>query len=138
MGGCPEGGNYTLSVQVSDVGGASISGSRGVSVADARLSNLGVANPDATAGHSTGTFTVATFHDLNLTAPSTDFTAVVQWGDGGTTTVTSADLVALGNGTFAVLASYTYANAGTYTLSVVVDDDGGASISGNLKISVAP
>jgi hypothetical protein len=132
-----EEGSYTLAAQILDDGGASISGSRAVTVADARLNNLTLPNPNATAGHGTGTFTVATFHDLNVFAPATDFTAVVQWGDGGTSTLTSVNIVSEGNGTFAVLASYTYAEAGTYTLSVTVDDVGGASVSASLKITVA-
>jgi hypothetical protein len=81
---------------------------------------------------------VATFHDLNAVAPATDFTAVVYWGDGGTSTLSGVNIVSEGNGLFAVLASYTYANAGTYTLSVQVLDDGGASASASHTLTVAP
>jgi hypothetical protein len=134
-----EDGNFTLSVQISDVGGASASGSQGVTVADARLFNLSVSNPHATEGHSTGTFTVASFADTNIPAPTSDFTAVVNWGDGHTSTITGAGIVlGGGSGTFAVLASHTYASTGTFTLSVQVLDEGGASVTGNLTISVAP
>jgi hypothetical protein len=98
---------------------------------------MSVQNPHATAGQSTGTFTVATFHDNNLVAPTRDFTAVIHWGDGTTSTLTAADFVTEGNGNFAVLASHTYGETGALTLSVLIDDVGGASVAGTLKISVA-
>ena len=79
---------------------------------------------------------MATFHDNNLVAPTTDFMAVIHWGDGTSSTLTSSDFVALGNGDFAVLADHTFASQGTYTLSVQVGDVGAASISGRTKITV--
>jgi hypothetical protein len=133
-----ESGSYTLSVQALDDGGASLAASLTLSVADAALASLSVQNPHATAGHGTGTFTVATFHDNNLAAPTTDFTAVITWGDGTTTTVPSADVVSLGNGNFAVRSDHTYATAGTYTLSVQVGDVGAASINARIRITVGP
>jgi ELWxxDGT repeat protein len=132
-----ESGSFALSVQVRDDGGASISGTLTLSVADAALASLSVQNPHATAGQDTGTFTVATFHDNNLAAPASDFTAVIHWGDGTTSTLTAADFVSQGNGNFAVLADHLYTTSGTFTMSVLVDDVGGASISGNLKIAVS-
>jgi hypothetical protein len=132
-----EAGSYTLSVQVLDVGGASISGSLATKVADEPLVNLSVKDPHATAGKDTGPFIVATFHDDNALAPTSGFTAVVHWGDGTTSTLTAADFVSLGNGDFAVLADHLYNTAGTCTLSVLIDDVGGGSVSGSLKISVA-
>jgi hypothetical protein len=127
---------YTLSVQVLDKGGASISTSATLAVADAPLSSLSLTNPNATAGTDTGTFTVATFHDANGAAPVTDFTAVVQWGDGSTTTLTSSAFQAQGGGNFAVLTHHLYATAGSYTLSVQVGDVGAASINKQLRIAV--
>jgi PKD repeat protein len=132
-----EEGNYTVAVKVRDDGGATIAGGLSIGVADARLTNLGVQNPHATAGTDTGTFTVATFHDNNLFAPATDFTAVIHWGDGTTSTLTASDFVSEGNGNFAVLADHLFASSGSYTLSVLVEDVGGASVSGLLKISVS-
>jgi hypothetical protein len=130
-----EEGNYTLSVQVSDLGGASISNSRSINVADAALSSLSVKDPNAKAGQDTGTYTVATFHDANLAAPTADFTAAVNWGDGTTTTVTGGNIVATGGG-FAVLSDHTYAASGAVTLSVQVFDVGGASVTNHRRITV--
>jgi ELWxxDGT repeat protein len=133
-----EEGSYALSVRVRDDGAAAISGTLTIAVADAPLGSLSVKNPNARAGADTGTFTVATFHDANVVAPTGDFTATVNWGDGTSSTIPAADIVSLGNGNFAVLADHTYAAQGTYTLSVQVGDVGAASINGKLKISVAP
>jgi hypothetical protein len=133
-----EEGTYTLSVQVSDAGGASISKGRAVTVADAPLATLWVQDPHAAAGQSTGTYTVATFTDLNPGAPAGDFTATIAWADGGTTTVSGAGggIVAQGGGVFALLASHTYDTSGPYTLSVLVLDVGTATIAGSRLIRV--
>ncbi len=134
-----EEGTVTLSVQILDAGGASVSGSRSIPVADAALNSLVLtAPPSAVAGLSTGTFTVATFHDANTAAPATDFTAAIQWGDGSTSTVSGSGIVARGGGNFAVLSGHTWAAAGTYTLSVQVADVGGSSVHGSRSLSVRP
>jgi hypothetical protein len=130
-------GTRTLSVQIRDVGGATVGGSLILRIADAALANLSIHSPGAAAGVSTGTFTVAAFHDANTAAPLTDFTAVIAWGDGSTTTVSGSGLVAQGGGNFAVKASHTYSTAGTFTLSVHVADVGGSSVSGSSTVTVA-
>jgi hypothetical protein len=80
---------------------------------------------------------VATFHDNNLSAPAVKSAAVIHWGDGTSSTLTAPDFVSEGKGNFAVRADHLYATAGTFTLSVLIDDAGGASVSGSLKISVS-
>jgi ELWxxDGT repeat protein len=134
-----EEGTQTLSVQILDHGGASLSGTGTIAVADARLGGLSIHNPHAASGIGTGTFTVATFTDAYTAASAKDFTATVGWGDGSTTTVSAAGggLVAAGRGTFAVLASHTYGTAGSFTLSVQITDVGGASVSGHVGITVS-
>jgi hypothetical protein len=68
----------------------------------------------------------------------TDFTAVVQWGDGMTTTLSSSAFQSQSpnSGNFAVQTHHLYATAGTYTLSVQVADVGGASINAKIRIAV--
>ncbi len=135
-----EEGTKTLSVQVLDKGGAGLSGKSAIVVADAALSGLSIHNPNATAGVSTGTFTVATFHDANTAAPTADFTAAIAWGDGSTSTVTASGsgVVSQGSGNFAVRSAHTYPSAGTFTLSVGIADVGGSSVNGQKTIAVAP
>jgi hypothetical protein len=132
-----EQGRFTLSVQVRDDGGARVSGSAKVSVADAPLSQLSISNPGATEDQGTGTFTVATFSDANTGAPASDFTATVFWGDGSTSTVTGSGVVALGGGNFAVRASHTYTQEGGFTFDVEVLDAGHPEVSGRLRTTVA-
>jgi hypothetical protein len=133
-------GPTTLSVLVRDKGGASVSGGIALTVADATLSSLTVNAPGAVAGAGTGTFTVATFHDGNGTAPPSDFVATIGWGDGTTTTVSGAagGIVAEGDGMFAVRSSHTYAAAGNFDLSVQVADVGGSSLGGTTGVGVNP
>jgi hypothetical protein len=128
-----EQGSATVSV-TEDTGP---SGGLHFSITDAPLGSLSIHNPRAVAGVSTGTFTVAVFRDGNTAAPTTDFTATVGWGNGSTSTITGSGIVAAGGGTFDVLASHTWAAAGTFTLSVHVGDVGGSSASGSITISVA-
>jgi hypothetical protein len=80
---------------------------------------------------------VANFHDSNSAAPLSDFTAVIAWGDGGTSTVSGSGIVAQGGGNVAVKASHTYTTAGTFTLSVHLADVGGSSVSGSSTVTVA-
>jgi hypothetical protein len=132
-----EEGAKTLSVQVHDKGGSSLSGGVGAAVADAPLGSLSIHSPSATAGVSTGTFTVAAFTDGSTAAPVSDFTAVIAWGDGSASAVSGSGIVSEGGGNFAVRAAHTYAAAGTFTLSVHVTDVGGSSVSGSGTVTVA-
>jgi hypothetical protein len=127
-----------VSVQVLDAGGSSVVGSSSLfTVADAPLTVTSVNAPNATEGQNTGIFTVATFSDANSTAPVSDFTAIVHWGDGTTDVITSANGLTGGFGNFAVAAAHTYLEGGTATLSVQVLDVGGASASSQALVPVA-
>jgi hypothetical protein len=127
-----------LSVQVLDAGGASARGhSSSFTVADATLTVTQVNAPPATEGRSTGLFTVATFTDGNTVAPLSDYTAVIAWGDGTTSTITSASGLGGSGGNLVVQASHTYAEEMTATLSVQVFDVGGSSASGHTTFTVA-
>jgi hypothetical protein len=64
--------------------------------------------------------TIANFTDTNTFNVSTDFTAIISWGDGTTSTGT----VSGGNGAFAVAGSHVYGDEGTFTASVTLTDDG--------------
>jgi hypothetical protein len=133
-----EEGTETLSVAVLDHGGSSISNSATIAVADAALSHLTIHAPvGATEGEGTGTFTVASFSDANTSAPLTDFTAVITWGDGTTSSVTSANGLSGSGGNFVVKTSHTFAASGTLTLSVHILDAGGSSVSGQSSATVA-
>jgi PKD repeat protein len=84
---------------------------------------------------------VATFSDPGYpTNSASDFTALINWGDG--TAPTAGTVVALGGGNFAVQGGHTYKEEGPNTVAVVVTDDapGTASltITGTVDILNAP
>jgi hypothetical protein len=131
-----EEGTKNLSVKIFD-GGAAVSGSITLAVADAPLSSLSVHSPGAAAGVGTGPFTVAVFHDSNTAAQASDFTAAIAWGDGSTSTVSGGGIVAVGGGTFDVVSAHTYGTAGGFTLSVHLADAGGSSVGGSTAAHAA-
>jgi streptogramin lyase len=74
-----------------------------------------------------------TFTDANPSAPVGDFTATITWGDGTTSTGT----VAASGSAWNVRGTHTYAEEGSFPLSVVVKDVGGSTVSGSLTAAVA-
>src|SRR5262249_17856207 len=63
--------------------------------------------------------TVAVFSDTSETADA--FAAVINWGDGE---LGEGSIEEMGDDTFAVVASHTYAQAGLYDIQVTLLDDG--------------
>ncbi len=119
------------------------SGGLPFTVTDALLTLTSVNAPArATEAAGTGLYPVATFSDGNTGAPVTDFTAIIAWGDGTTSTITSTNGLIGSGGSFVVLAGHTYAEEITTAtvLSVQILDIGGASLSANrgIRVAVAP
>ena len=85
---------------------------------------------------------VASFTDANTTAPVTDFTATIEWGDGSPqsagTIVTDPAFLA-GTGHFLVLGNHTYAdeNAAAFTISVAITDAFDGKTSATTTANVA-
>ena len=74
---------------------------------------------------------VATFTDLNPTAPVNDFKATIDWGDGTPSAGTVTQPGGVGTA-FDVFGSHTYADAGatgSYKIQVVVTDVGGSKLT---------
>jgi hypothetical protein len=61
--------------------------------------------------------TVATFTDADPTATAADYTAVIDWGDGS-----SSSGAITGSSTFSVSGAHTYAEEGAYAISVTITD----------------
>jgi hypothetical protein len=73
---------------------------------------------------------VASFKDANPGASAADFTATIRWGDGTTSQGTVVPDTAAGHaGRFSVLGTHTYTQvgAGSYNVSVTVQDKGGST-----------
>jgi hypothetical protein len=103
-----------------------------MNVADAPLT-VSAAGVSAVEG-ATFSGQVGTFTDAAPNAASGDHSVLISWGDGS---VSSGTVTALGSGLFGVSGTHTYAEEGTYTLSLSVRDIGGATAAGSAQATVA-
>jgi hypothetical protein len=113
-------GGYPTNITVSGSNAPTVTASGTATAADAALSATAV----AVTGKPKTALTdvpVATFTDADPNGTGTDYSAVIDWGDG----TSSAGTISAGNG-FTVSGSHTYASHGTYTTTVTVSDVGGA------------
>jgi hypothetical protein len=80
---------------------------------------------------------VATFTDANPSAPVSDFTATITWGDGQSSPGTVS---ANSSGGFGVTGGHTYAEKGNYGVLVTIKDVGTAttSVNGTAAVADAP
>src|SRR5205807_1450611 len=113
-------GAFAVSVSIVDDGGSTASVGLSATVADAALTASAGPAISATEGASTGTVTVATFTDANPGDHTADFTVLITWGDGNTTS--GAISYDSGAGTYTVTGSHTYAEEGTYSITVDIND----------------
>jgi uncharacterized repeat protein (TIGR01451 family) len=93
----------------------------------------------ATEGQAFTDVPVATFTDTGYPTNSAgDFTATIDWGDGGPATA-AGSISNDGKGDFTVYGSHRYADEGTFPLTVTLTDDapGAASATANDAASVA-
>ena len=131
----------TFSVQVSDNDGASTGASQGnFSVADAPLTAGALTPPAASQFVAFSNVLLFHFTDADPNATAAEYTAVITWGDGNTSTVTSTanaygQIVADAGG-FDVRGSYLYTQQLTgVTFSVQVTDSGGATTAPATRVS---
>src|SRR5581483_12018650 len=131
-------GTYTTVVTINDDGGSTTTDSGSTTVADAPLTAGTVTAAGGVEG-SVATALSATFTDANAGATTDDFSGTIAWGDGTTTTFTSGDVTEQ-NGVFTVAGSHLYAEEGTYTTVVTINDDGGSTTtdSGSTTVADAP
>ena len=116
-----EEGFYTVHVTVHDDGGSTTSATGTAHVADAPIAAVCSASPVSPMSFSGP---VATLTDANPNGTVADFTATIQWGDGGSSggTVTGPT-----GGPFTVSGSHTYGSTGFFTITVSIVDDGGST-----------
>ena len=118
---------YTVSIQVQDFSNDSAtitSTAYVVTPAAASALTIGANAISGIAGEPlASTTTVATFFSPDGTNTSSDFNALISWGDGQT----SAGTVQGANGVFTVTGSNTYAVAGTYITTVRIAGVGTAA-----------
>jgi hypothetical protein len=112
-----EEGNYTLSVEIDDVGGSTVSGSTSVSVSDPAVVATGASSTfNAVERAASDTQTVATFTDPGgVYEGDSHYSATIDWGDGHTSPGS------ISSGT--VSGSHMYTEEGSYTITVTVYHD---------------
>ena len=116
-------GSYTVGVALTSIGGSSFSTTSPAAIGDAALAVTG-ASLTGTEG-ATIDATLATFTDANPNANVKDFTATITWGDGSTSLGT---VLATDSG-FAVEGAHSYADEGSYPITVAIKDIGGSIAS---------
>jgi hypothetical protein len=134
-------GTFPIGVTVSDVGGATTSPAQvpaAATVADAPLSATGasiVGNEGAEVAAR-----LAVFSDADPAGQAGDFQVTIDWGDASTPTTGLVTLDPAGGHTFQVSASHTFAEEGSYPLTVTISDTGGATTvaTGTATIADAP
>ena len=110
---------------------------------DAFIAKIVTGSSTAVAGGTEGAalssvLSGATFTDANPGDHTADMTATIDWGDNGPTS-TGTVSYDVGTGVYTVDGSHTYAEDGSYPISISVADDGGSTttISGTATVADA-
>ncbi len=135
----PEEGTYQVAVSVTNTVATPVFTATGYSTAtinDAPLTaGPAIVFPPVSA-HTQFSGVVGTFTDANPTAPLSDFTAIIDWGDGS---AQSAGMISQPGGVgkpFDVSGTHTYLNSGVYTITTYVTDVGGSKVTLTSTIDV--
>jgi hypothetical protein len=131
-------GTYPTTITVTDsalplINTAMATGSASVTVPPISAAGVTIGNQKSGKAFTVG---VATFTDANPGALVGDFTASIQWGDGGTSsgTITQPGLPGT---VFDVAGTHTYAASGSFTVAVTVSDGEGSNATVTDMVSVA-
>jgi hypothetical protein len=127
-----EKGTYTITTTIHHDTASNATAVSSATVADAALT--GAAVPISAFRGQPFTATVATFTDGNPNAPLSDFTAMINWGDGTPTTTVTVSINPSGG--FMVTGTHTYARKGPYTFTVTIFDVDGSTLTLNGKATV--
>ncbi len=126
---------YQVTVTADDGNGQTVSQSFNWLV-NAPLLTVQASPVSAVEGNDTGSITVATFTTPDLNSQASDFTAMIDWGDGSSDVGT----VSGQNGSFTVTDDHVYDKTGSYPVSVIIADGNGwnATASTAATITASP
>jgi hypothetical protein len=113
-----EEGTYPATVRVNDVGGQSALATAQIAVADASLTAT-PAGPLTATARIPAAFALARFSDADPLGVASDYSAIVEWGDG---TASTGTVTAGQSGAFDVAAAHGYTAQGIYSVSVRITD----------------
>ena len=139
-------GTFPVKVTITDTLGNTSTVTDTVMVADGVLLLAGgQQNLAGTVGTAINTTNLVTFTDQNPSATSSDFAAIIDWGDGTlsspdiSTAIVVAGPTPLGPGFVVSAPAHTYNHAGTFNALVMVTDDGGAHTNTvSIPVTVSP
>jgi N-acetylneuraminic acid mutarotase len=115
-----EEGSFTVTVQISDLDGNSVTATGSASTGDAALTASG---RQLRQSHDSIAGVVANFNDADPGGLVSDYTATISWGDG----TSSAGTVAAAGGGFIVSGTHTYVrDRERATIKVTIRDAGGS------------
>jgi uncharacterized repeat protein (TIGR01451 family) len=127
-------GTYTVTVHITDSDSTNAADATSTAhVADATLTPgpLSLTGGTEGSGATTASFT---FTDANPVSTVADFTATISWGDA---TSSAGTVSGPTGGPYTVTGSHTYADEGSYPVTVMVTDDGGSTTSATGTAAVA-
>jgi hypothetical protein len=118
--------SFTTTVTVQDQDGEAATGTASGNVSDAPLSLIShTSSFSFVAGVPLANLILGKFGDANPFGTAGDFEATIDWGDGSLSAATIS-----GNGNaFDITGGHTYANSGTFGVSVNTLDSGGSTLS---------
>ncbi|HLJ95154.1 MAG TPA: PKD domain-containing protein [Gemmataceae bacterium] len=114
-----EDGSYSVSITVTDAADSQPgTGMFQVSVSDQNVVATGGLTLNATEGAVAAPQAVATFTDPGGSEAMADYTATISWGDGSSATTGT---ISQSGTTFTVQGGHSYAEEGSYTISVTIN-----------------
>ena len=132
-----EDGTYSIAVTIRDSSGSFVQVASTAHVADATLTPTGGFTVNAVEGANSGLQTVATFRDANPGNHTADMTATLNWGGSGTGSTSGTITYNSSSGVYTVQGSFAYAEEGSYTVGVTINDVGGKTASATSTAAVA-
>jgi photosystem II stability/assembly factor-like uncharacterized protein len=124
-------GTLTVTVNTPAPGGGSAS--LPFTVADAPLTAQPATLAQLTPALAYKNLTLATFTDTVASEPTSNYSAMIFWGD---KTAPTSGTITVSNGTFTVTGNHTFAVPGVYAVVVSIADSGGSTVGATDSMTV--